>query len=108
MMSPVELGQECRGALGERSVDLETGIGPAPNPVAIVQVRLDGRAVPRVRFVVAAAGAQRARPARRAVRLVRDVVAGEKIVLPLMVDASEHGAQLVGVGAGKAVAQCNV
>src|ERR1044072_1360553 len=65
----IKLRQVLRLSLGERAIDLETRIRPRANPIAVVQVRLDRRAVPRVCFVVASAGAQRTRPTGRAVRL---------------------------------------
>src|SRR5678815_1521688 len=108
MMSPVELSQELRSTLGERSVDLEAGVRPTPNPVAIVQVRLDGRAVARVCFMIAATGAERARPTGRAIRLVRDVMLGEKVILARVVDAVEHRAELVRVGTGEAMTERDV
>src|SRR6185295_2604626 len=108
MISPVELSQELRSTLGERSVDLEAGVRPASNPVAVVQVRLDSRAVARVRFMIAAARTERPGPAGRTVSLVRDVVLGKKIVLTRVIDAVEHGAQLVRVGAREAMAERDV
>src|SRR5947208_8798825 len=98
MISPVELGQELRSTLGERAIDLEAGIRPASNPVAIVEVWLDGRAVACVCFVVATARTERPSPTRGAVRLVRDVVLREELVLTRMIDAVEHCAELVRVG----------
>src|SRR5436305_4171671 len=108
MMSPVELGQEFRTALGERSVDFETGIRPAPNPIAVVQVGLGGRSVAGVCFMVAATGAERPCPTGRAVGLVRDVVPNEKVVLTGVVDAVEHRAELVCIRAGESMAQRDV
>src|SRR6476646_2130107 len=108
MMSPVELSQELRSTLGERSVDLEAGVRPASNPVAVVQVGLDRRAVARVCFMIAPARTERPGPAGRTVSLVRDVVLGEEVVLTRVIDTAEHGAQLVRVGAGEAMAERNV
>ena len=69
---------------------------------------LDGRAVARVCFVIAAARAERPGPARRAVSLVGDVMLEQEVVLARVVDAIEHPAQLVLVRSGEAVAERNV
>src|SRR5512133_1591272 len=108
MRSPVELSQELRGALGERPVHFQAGVRPTPNPVAVVQVGLGGRAVASVRLVIAAAGAERPRPTRCAIGLVRDVMLGEKVILTRVIDAVEHGAELVRVRAREAMTERHV
>src|SRR5688572_8197487 len=91
----VELLQE-RGMLhGELAVDLETGVGPAADPLAVVQVGPGGVAVAGVRLVVTAAAADRAGPALAAVGLVGDVVIFEERRLLGAVDALGHRAEAV-------------
>src|SRR5947207_1392942 len=90
--------------VGERSVHFKTGIRPRTDPLAIMKIRLDRRAVARVGFVITSAGAERPRPTRGAVRLVGDVMFLEESILARMIDAVEHGAELVLVGAGKPMA----
>src|SRR5262249_53913434 len=73
-----------------------------------MQVRMIRGAVAYVRFVIAAAGAERARPARAAVGLVGDVMTLEERNLRVAVDAVAHRAELVRIGAGEAVAERDV
>src|SRR5262245_56783874 len=73
-----------------------------------MKVRLDRRTIPRVRFVITTARAERPRPAGGAVRLVRDVMLDEKLVLTRMVDPVEHAAELVFVRPWEAVAERDV
>src|SRR5262245_28791975 len=73
-----------------------------------MQVRFNRRAVPRVCFVITTTRAQRTRPTRRAVRLVRDVMLDEKLVLPAVVDPVEHAAEFVLVRSGEAMTQRDV
>ena len=70
--------------LGDLAVDLETGVRPAANPLAVVQVGPVGRSVARVRLVIAAAGADRPRPAGLAVGLARRCDALSRNVLLLL------------------------
>src|SRR5689334_13230299 len=93
--SGVELRQILRFSLGKRAIDLETRIGPAANPLAVVQVRPFARAVPCVRLVIAASGTQWTRPAGRAVSLVRDVMLRQKIFLLRAIDSAGHRADLM-------------
>ena len=72
---------ETRILSRDRAVDLQTGIGPVPDPIAVVQIGMAGVSVAHKRFVMAAAGAQRPRPARVAIVLRADVAAVEEIVL---------------------------
>src|SRR5256885_14313070 len=83
----VELREKRRIPLRELTVDLQAHVGPAADPVAVVQVWPRGLAVPRMRFVVAAARAERPGPARAAIGLVRDVMFFEERVLRVPVDA---------------------
>ena len=78
---------------------------PAANPLAVMQVGRLGRAVARVGFVIAAAGADRPRPAGLAIGLVRDVMGVEERLLALPRDTVPHGSQTVLVGTREAVTQ---
>src|SRR3954468_3145942 len=100
--------QKVRSLRGERAVHLEAGVRPRPNPFAVVKVWLRCRAITRVRFVIAPAGAQRPRPAGGAVRLVIDVMRLEEGRLRGVVDAVEHAAQLVAVRPRETMAERNV
>src|SRR5256885_7355699 len=101
--------REKRGvAHRQLAVDLQADVGPAANPLTVVQVRVRRVAVARVRLVVAAAGAQRPRPADAAVGLVRDVMLLEKRLLRMPIDAVAHAADLVRVAAGEAMAERDV
>src|SRR5581483_981338 len=51
-------------ALRQLAVNLQTRFRPAADPLAVVQIRPLRRAVADVRFVIAAAGAERTRPTR--------------------------------------------
>ena len=104
----VKLFQVLRIARRQLAVNLQAGIGPAANPFAVMQVRVRRVAVARVRLVIAAAGAQRTRPAPAAIGLVVDVMLLQKPDLHQPVDAVAHRAQLVRVGAGEAMAQRHV
>ena len=80
----IELPQEAGVPLRHLAVDLQAGVRPAANPLAVVQVRRVGRSVARVRLVIAAAGADRPRPAGLAIGLVRrcDASAGTPAASP--------------------------
>src|SRR5260370_944179 len=104
----VKLFQVLRIAHGQLGVNLETRVGPSADPFAVVQIRMRGLAVARVGFVVAAAGAQGSRQALGAIRLGGDVMFFEEADLHQPVDAAAHGAQLVLIGTGEAVAQSHV
>src|SRR5262249_46641188 len=73
-----------------------------------MKVRLDRRAVPRVGFVITTARTERPRPAGGTIRLVRDVMLDEKVVLTRMVDPVEHAAEFVFVRPREAVAERNI
>jgi len=62
-------------------------MGPIPDPIAIVKVGMAGVSVTNVSFMVAAARAQRARPAGVAIVLGIDMAAAQKIGLLGAVDA---------------------
>src|SRR5688500_8774576 len=94
--------------LRDLTVNLKTGIRPPANPVAVVEVRLIGRAESRVSLVITPAGAQRPRPARLAIGLVAHVMRLEKVMLLGAIDAVSHGAELVIVGPGEAMAERDV
>src|SRR5437868_2021238 len=85
-MGALESRKKRRVADCQLAVDRETHVGPAANPLAVVQVRVAGVAVSRVRLVVAAARAERTCPADAAVGLVRDVVLVEKRRLRAAID----------------------
>src|SRR5215813_12202986 len=68
--SLIELRQKLRLLVRKHAVHFQARVRPRANPLAIVQVRLDRRAVPRVSFVIAPARTQRPRPASRAIGLV--------------------------------------
>src|SRR5712691_7160873 len=104
----VELREKRRIPLGKLTVDLQAHVGPAADPVAVMQVRPRRLAVPRMGFVVAAAGAERPGPARAAVGFVRDVMLLEERVLRVPVDAVGARPQFVRVGAGEAVTQGDI
>src|SRR5256885_12314458 len=90
VMLVLESREERRVAHRQFAVDLQADVGPAADPLAVVEVRAAGVAVPRVRLVIAAAGAERARPADAAVGLVRDGVLLEKRDLRAAVDPVAH------------------
>src|SRR5262245_13690135 len=104
----VELSEERGIARGDFAVDPEARVGPAANPLAVVQVRAVGRSVAGVRPVVTAAGAERPRPARRAVDLAGDVVTLEKRRLRGAIDAADDVAEPVRFGTGEAMAERHV
>src|SRR5581483_2346843 len=107
-MLVLELSEERRVADGELAVDLQADVGPSADPLAVVQVRVRRVAVTGVRLVIAAARAERTRPADAAVGLVRDVVLVEKGLLRAAIDAVAHAADLVRVAAGEPMAQRDV
>src|SRR6476646_3885018 len=107
-MVTLESREKRRIANRQFAVDRETHVGPAANPLAVVQVRVAGVAVSRVRLVVAPARAQRTCPADAAVGLVRDVVLLEKRRLRGAIDAVANAADFVRVAAGEAVAERHV
>src|SRR5436305_893171 len=82
----IEPVQELGLLFGQRAIHLQARVRPASDPLAVVQVGTLGRAVSRVRLMVAAAGAQRTRPAGRAVRLAVDVMTVEELLLPSVID----------------------
>src|SRR5438445_4252071 len=104
----IESREKIRVSFRQLSVDLQTGVRPPANPFAVVQIRVSRGAVADVRFVVAAARAERPRPAPAAVGLVRNVVLLEKRGLRAPIDAVAHRPQLVRVRAGKPVAERHV
>ena len=104
----VELREKRRIPFRQLAVDLQADVGPAADPVAVVQVRPRRLAVARVRLVIAAARTERPRPARAAVGLVRDVMRLEERLLRVAIDAVADGPELVRVGPGEAVAQRDV
>src|ERR671923_10174 len=53
-LSTLELREKRGIALRQLAVNAEAHVGPAADPLAVVQVRMHGRAVARVRLVVAA------------------------------------------------------
>ena len=84
----IEAREEIGIAFRELAVDLQADVGPAANPLAVVQVRRAGRAIPRMCFVITAAGADRPRPARPAVRFFADVMRVEEGLLACPADAA--------------------
>ena len=93
---------------GERAVDLEAGVGPAANPVAVMKIGVAGVAVANEGFVMAAAGAERTRPAGVAIVLGVDIAAIEEGGLLCLVDAGGDVAEDVLVGIDEAVAGSDV
>src|SRR5262245_5675305 len=93
----IELREEPRIALREFRIDLQADVCPAADPVAIMQIRMNSVAVPRVRLVITASRAQRPDPACAAVRLVRDVMIFEEETLAIAIDTVIDGAKLVRV-----------
>src|SRR2546430_3187531 len=73
-----------------------------------MQVRAARIAVARMRLVVAAAGAERPRPADGAVGLVGDVVLLEKGQLRAAIDSVADGADLVRIAAGEPMTERHV
>src|SRR5678815_2075166 len=102
------MGKEFRPLLCQRAIHFETRVRPRPDPFAVMQIRLRRRAVPRVRFVITPARAERTRPAGGAVGLVVDVMRLEERRLRGVIDAAEHTAELMAVGAGEAMAERDV
>src|SRR3954447_20024913 len=107
-MVTLESRKKRRVADCQFAVDRETHVGPPANPLAVVQVRVAGVAVSRVRLVIAPARAQRACPAHAAVGLVRDVVLLEKRRLGAAIDSVADAANFVLVAAGEAMAERHV
>src|SRR4051812_41238513 len=104
----VELAQVRRISFRELAIDAEAGVGPPADPLAIVQVRMARFAVPHVGLVIAAAGAERPRPARVAVGLVVDVVRLQEGLARRAVDPVVDRAEPVRVRPGEAVAERHV
>src|SRR4051812_16873250 len=102
------MGEKLRALLGQRAVHLEARVRPCPDPFAVMQIRLRRRAIPRVCFVITAAGAERPRPAAGAIGLVIDVMRLQEPGLTAVIDTGEHGAQLVLVGAREAMTERDV
>src|ERR1700704_3618725 len=59
----IEVSQELRIAGGDFAIDAKADVGPAADPVAVMQVGVARIAIAHEGFVMAAAGTQRARPA---------------------------------------------
>src|SRR5262249_33672447 len=76
-----ELLKKLRVVRADGTVDTQTGVGPAADPIAVVQIGVAGVSVVDKRFVMAAAGAQWARPTGMAIVLTADVAAAQKIGL---------------------------
>src|SRR4029453_16227405 len=104
----IELPKEIRILLGDLAVDLQAGVCPAANPLAVVQVGTICRSVGRVRFMITAAGADRPGPAGRAIGLAVDVMRLQEVLLLVPRHAVTHVAERMIVGAGEAVAQREV
>src|SRR4051812_831909 len=104
----VEAREKFRIPFREFTVDLQAGVGPAADPLAVMQVRPRGLAVAHVRLVVAAAGTQRPRPADRTVGLVGDMVLLQECRLFVPIDAVGDGAEFVCVRPREAVAQRDI
>src|SRR5919108_2125162 len=107
-LSTLELREKRGIALRQLAVNAEAHVGPAADPLAVVQVRMHGRAVARVRLVVAAARTQRPRPADAAVGLVRDVMPLQEHALHIAIDAVADRPEFVGVRAGEPVAERDI
>src|SRR5690242_13088496 len=93
---------------GDSAVDLETGVGPAADPIAVVQIRVAGVAIAHVRFVMTAAGAHRARPTGVAICLRLDVAAREEIRLACAIQTRSDVPQPVRIGIDEAMARSNI
>src|SRR3954465_7497272 len=104
----VKAREEIGIALRQLAVDLQAGVGPAADPLAVVQVRPCRRAVAHVRLVIAAAGAERPCPTGLAIGLVGDVMLLQKCRLRAAIDPVVDGPELVRVGAGEAVAERDI
>src|ERR1700693_2629042 len=87
----VKLFQVLRIFHRQLGVNFETGIGPSAYPFAVMQIRMSGLAITRVRLVVAASGAKRPRPALAAVRLLIDVMLLKKPDLHQPIASLPHG-----------------
>src|SRR5262249_37771570 len=103
-----ELLQERGIDRRDLAIDAKTRVGPAPNPLAVVQVGVGRRAESRVGLVIAAAGAERPGPARRALGLRGNVVRLQERRLRGAIDAAAHVSQPMLVGPGEAVAERHV
>src|SRR5437867_4218808 len=104
----IESREKRRIPFGKLTVDLQTGVGPAADPLAVVQVRAPRRAVPHVCLVIAAARAQWTRPAPAAIGLLGDVMLFEEGGLRAAIDAVAHRPKLVRVRPGEPVAERDV
>ena len=82
---------------GDCAIDVQTGIGPVANPIAVVQVRVTGIAIAHERFMMAPSGADRARPASMAIVFGVDMSAVEKVGLLFAIDSGGDVAQRVRV-----------
>src|SRR5271155_1922016 len=82
-----ELLKKARISGGNGAVDFEASVGPVPDPIAVVEIGMAGIAITDERFMMASAGAQRARPTGRAIVLGIDVAAAQEISLLLAIDA---------------------
>src|SRR5262245_41590319 len=86
----------------------QANIGPAANPVAIMQVRVTGVAVAHERLVIAAARAHGPRPARVALRLAGDVSALQETALHIAIHTRGDVSEPVRVGIDKTMARSDV
>src|SRR5262245_32509667 len=104
----IEAREEIGVSFRELAVDLEAGVGPAADPLAVVQIGALRGAIADVRLVIAAAGAQRPRPADLAVSLVADVMLLQERRLRVAIDAVPHRAELVRVRSRESMAQRDI
>ncbi len=91
----VKLFEKTGIALRKFPVDLQTDMGPPPNPFTIVQIGMGGLTVTGIGLVITAARAERPGPTLAAIRLIRYVVLLQKINLRLPVHSLMDGAQFV-------------
>src|SRR5580704_9146907 len=89
-------------------VDFKASVGPVADPIAIVEIGVSRVPVTYKCFVMAATGAQRARPAGVAIVLGADVAAIQEIGLLVAIDAARYMSQRVNVGIDEPVAGSNV
>src|SRR5687767_1991873 len=100
--------QEIGIGFGDDAVDPQTDIGPAANPVTVMQVRVTGVAIAYERFVIATARAHRPRPACVAFRFAGYVSALEETALYIAIHAGRDVPEPVRVGIDKAVAGSDI
>src|SRR5262245_27078490 len=92
-------------ARSDLAIDPQADVGPAADPVAVVEIGVACIAVAHVGFVITAAGTDGARPASVALDFTAKVPAGDEVGLGGAIDARGDVPELVRVGVDEAMAR---